>query len=125
MSTFEAVVGPVDRLRGLALPDQLTLHALVLMKTPGPDGTDFRDTDIISDGATPIDFVLDCYRLLSLSATSLPLKTGSWPNAYLVLMDSDGEPFAFGAIRSADGAPAGGSLEAGKNKISIRNHQRA
>ncbi len=125
MSDFESVVGPVDRLRGETLPDQLHLNAIVLLKPPGPDGVNYQASDIISDGFTPISFSVDNSRHMSLSSVSITLKTGSWPRAFMLLLDEEGKPYGFGAIRSADGAPVCGSLEAGKNRIMVRNHPRA
>ncbi|WP_425989156.1 hypothetical protein [Brevundimonas sp. TWP2-3-2] len=125
MSAFEAVVGPVDRLRGKTLPDQLHLNAIVLLKPPGADGIDYQEADVISDGVTPVSFTVDNSRLMSLSPVSITMKTGSWARAFMVLLDEAGEPYAFGALRSADGAPVCGILEAGKNKITVRNHPRA
>ena len=126
MSTaVEAVAGPVDRHRGETLPDQLHLNAIVLSKPPGADGIDYKEADVISDGVTPVTFMVDNGRHLSLSAVSIALKTGRWARGFLVLLDEDGEPYAFGALRSADGAPVCGILDASKNKITVRNHPRA
>lgn len=124
----EANCGPVDIHRGLALPEQITLQALILLKAPGPDGMHFAPTDIISDTDSEpvsITFKLDAYRLMSEAPVTFPLKTGSWISAYLLLIDEDGNPFAQGAVLTPDGLPVCGSLEAAKNRLQIQAHRRS
>ncbi len=121
---FEANCGPVDRLRGATLPEQVSLRALVLLRSPGPDGVHYKETDIISSEATEVAFAVDNYRLMSVEEVSIPLKTGSWPSAFLLLVDDEGEPFASGGVRTPDGQPVGGSLDASKNRILIQYNRR-
>lgn len=125
---FEANCGPVDIHRGYPLPEQITLQALVLLRAPGPDGVNFRATDVISESESvpvSITFKLDAYRLMSEEAVTIPLKTGSWPSAFLLLIDEDGSPFAQGAVRTPGGLPVCGSLDAAKNRLEIQTHRRA
>jgi hypothetical protein len=124
---FEANLGPVDIHRGNPLPEQITLQALILLRAPGPDGVHFKPTDIISEtdvDPVSITFKLDAYRLMSEEAVTIPLKTGSWPSAFLLLIDEDGNPFAQGAVRTPDGLPVCGSLDAPKNRLQIQRHRR-
>lgn len=120
---FEAICGVVDRLRGTTPPEQLNLRAIVLLRSPGPDGVQYKETDIISDGDVPVTFAVDSYRLMSISEVSIPLKTGTWPAAHLLLLDQEGEPFAAGGVRTPDGLPVGGSLDAAKNRIQISSRR--
>ncbi|WP_426042744.1 hypothetical protein [Brevundimonas sp. TWP2-3-4b1] len=125
---IEASCGPVDIHRGLPLPEQITLQALVLLRAPGPDGVHFKPTDIISESESApvsITFRLDAYRLMSEEAVTIPLKPGSWPSAYFLLIDEDGNPFAQGAVRTPDGLPVCGSLDAAKNRLQIMHHRRS
>lgn len=125
---IEASCGPVDIYRGIPLPEQITLKALILLRAPGPDGVLFNATDIISETDSDpvlITFKLDAYRLMSEQAVTIPLKTGSWASAFLVLVDEDGNPFAQGAVRTPDGLPVCGSLDAAKNRLQIMHHRRS
>lgn len=123
MTRFEAVVGPVDRLRGLPLPDHLTLNAIILQRPPGPDGAHFDQADIISRGAATVEFKIENHRLLSVADVTIPLTSGSWCSAFMVLFDGD-DPLAVGAVLTSGGAPISGCLEASKNRISIARHRR-
>ena len=123
---IEADCGPVDIYRGHPLPEQITLQPVVLLRAPGPDGVHYKSTDVISDVSQPISitFKLDAYRLMSEEAVTIPLKTGSWPSAFLLLIDEDGNPFAQGAVRTPDRLPVCGSLNAAKNRLQIQRHRR-
>ena len=123
---IEANCGPVDIHRGRPLPEHITLQALILLRAPGPDGVHFKPTDVISESDHPvaITFKLEAYRLMSEVAVTIPLKTGSWPSAFLLLIDEDGNPFAQGAVRTPDGLPVCGSLYAAKNRLQIQDHRR-
>lgn len=123
---IEASCGPVDIHRGFPLPEQITLQALILLRAPGPDGVHYKPTDIISESDSQpvsITFKLDTYRLMSEEAVTISLKTGSWASAYLLLLDEDGHPFAQGAIRTPDGLPVCGSVDAAKNRLQIQRHR--
>ena len=53
----------------------------------------YKATDVISDSESipvSITFKLDAYRLMSEEAVTIRLKTGSWPSAFLLLIDEDG-----------------------------------
>ncbi len=122
---IHSVCGPVDVYRSDPLPDEITLNALVLVRNPGPDGLHFKASDVISDGAPiSVTFKRDSHRLASVDAVSIPLKTGSWRTAVLLLVDDNGDPFAQGAVRTPDGLPVSGSLDAPKNRLKIEHHPR-
>ena len=123
MTRFEAVVGPVDRLRGMPLPDHLNLNAIILERPPGPDGAHFDQADVISKGIVRIEFKIENHRLLSVAEVTIPLRSGNWPSAFMVLFDQD-DPFAVGAVLTSGGAVISGCLEASKNRISIAHIRR-
>ncbi|RYY22562.1 MAG: hypothetical protein EOP62_22910 [Sphingomonadales bacterium] len=124
MTRFEAVVGLVDRLRGLPLPEQPRLRTLITAKPPGPDGIGYSEPDIVSEGSRWVDFRMERGSLTSIEPISLSLKEGVWGEAYLILLDGD-EPVAFGAVLTPDGVPVTGYLEAATAKIAITLHRRS
>lgn len=89
----------------------------------GPDGATFRPTDIIADELRPVAFKADNSRLMNVDKTAIALKPGSWPNAFLLLLDEDGEAF-IRRVRTPDGLPVSGSLDAAKCKIPVQYNRR-
>lgn len=123
LTRFEAVLGVVDRLRGLPMPEHLTLRTQVTARPPNADGSGYGEADIISADSIPVTFRADRGCLLSTAPVSLYFKTGVWPKAYLTLLAGD-EPIAFGAIITADKVPVSGILEAAVTKLTIIQERR-
>lgn len=119
--SVEAKTRLVDVLAGLRMPEgPLTLNGILLARSPGPDGILYDTADVISSMMTSIFFEVDNHRMLSAEATSFPLREGVWAELFVLLSDGEGNPYAFGRVRTADGEPASKCIHAAKNRIEIR-----
>lgn len=98
-------------------------NAQLTARPPNPDGFGYGEAEVISADSMPVTFRSDRGCLLSTAPLSLHFKPGVWPKAYLTLLDGN-EPIAFGAIVTADNAPASGILEAAVTKLMIVQKRR-
>ena len=97
-SRIVARLGVVDRDRGSALPQALACKAIILKKSPGPDGLDFDTPDIVSVEAVAITMSNRAGALRPDDDFAVKLKHGIWDRLHLCLVDDNGAVFAMGAL---------------------------
>ena len=116
MTPFRAAAGVVDRLRGVPLPNEITLYAIAVSSRPNLDGIVDPDT-IVSHCPVAVEFNLVRNELRNNARVSIPLIEGSWGQLYIQLHDTAGAPYGKGV--ASMGGFAAHWLEAAPDMITV------
>lgn len=103
---------------GYVLPT--TLKAVLIGKSPGPDGTDWSEADIISKETSSVTFDKSSGRCRNSTPLAFELVTGVYPQAVLCFLDEEDIVVAFGGVRPCGSSEMTGSLVANIDDIEIR-----
>lgn len=98
MARIFARLGVVDRDRGRPLPETLACKAIILQRSPGPNGLDYVDSDVASIEPVAVKMSAKAGALRPDMDFVVCLKRGTWDRLHLCLIDDSGAVFAMGAL---------------------------
>jgi hypothetical protein len=97
-----------------------TLKALLIGKAPGHDGTDWADSDVISQEPGTVTFDRSSGRCRNATPLKFDIVAGIYPQAAICFIDDDDNVVAFGGVRPCGSAQVTGSLVANVDDIEVR-----